>query len=506
MNAPLFSVVIPTRERAETLRVSLRTCLEQDFADYEVVVCDNDGTPAVRRVVDEYASPRIRYVRSPRLLSMSANWELAVAQSRGEYVLVLGDDDGLLPHGLRELNAIVAHRQAAAIRWAAAYYTWPTIDLPGQGDYLRIPLGRGERTLDGAAAIAAVIRFEECYTTLPMLYNAAIRRDLIGRLRERAGRLFGTQYPDVYSGFALAFLAGQYVSLDAPMTVAGASGGSFGVANLFRRGKSPRDHEFRSLNATDALPTHRWVPDLAAFPYVPVADSFLLAKEALFPDLDLHLDRREFITHCVQTVRADDEATWRAALAVIRRTLEDDPGLQAWFDAALADRPFSPPPPVRLRSERLGYDGAALHLDAEAFGVRDVYGAAQLCEKVLNYRRTPIAWEQSGDAPAGPAGAVRELRAAAEERLALIHRLDGERKLLADVAQERLALLEKIDGDVKRHARVAEERLEAIYRLDAEVKRLTAERAAPGGGGAFRSLSRFFSRRNRANGSRSAAG
>src|SRR5262245_42654137 len=168
-----FSDVIPTRERAETLRFALRTCLEQDFADYEIVVCDNCGSPATRRVVEETASPRVRHVRSPQLLSMSSNWELAVSQARGEYVLVLGDDDGLLPHALRELDRLIARLRPHALRWTGVYYSWPTIDLPGQGNYLRIPLGREVRTVEAVPAIAAVIRFEACYSTLPMLYNAA---------------------------------------------------------------------------------------------------------------------------------------------------------------------------------------------------------------------------------------------------------------------------------------------------------------------------------------------
>ena len=59
MTTPRFSVVIPTRERATTLRYCLRTCLEQDFDDYEIVVCDNCSSPATREVVEEAASPRI---------------------------------------------------------------------------------------------------------------------------------------------------------------------------------------------------------------------------------------------------------------------------------------------------------------------------------------------------------------------------------------------------------------------------------------------------------------
>jgi hypothetical protein len=393
MAGPKFSVVIPTRERAATLRVALRTCLEQDFDDYEVVVCDNFGSPATRQVVDECHSPRIRYIRSPRLLSMSSNWELAVSQARGEYVLVLGDDDGLLFHALRELDRLVAADRPLAIRWAGAYYSWPTIDLPGQANYLRIPVGREMRTVEAIPAIASVIRFDACYSTLPMLYNSAVCRDLIDRLRDRAGRVFANAIPDVYSGFALGYLAGAFHSLETPMTIAGTSGGSFGVANLFHRGKSARDHEFRSLNAQERLPTHRWVPDLPIFPYAPVAESFLLAKEALFPGEDsLRLDRRALACHCVSALRADGEEDWRAALRLIRSTFDDDPASQAWFDATLADRPFTPPGPVQLRSSHLGFDGDFLHLSADQFGVQDVYEAAQLCEKILGYRSEGIRY------------------------------------------------------------------------------------------------------------------
>src|SRR4051794_39370888 len=117
MASPRFSVVIPTRDRASTLAYTLRTCLEQDFADYEVVVCDNCGGPETRQVVDSFASSRIKYVRSEKRIAMTANWELAVGHAAGEYVLALGDDDGLLRHALRELDRLLRDTGARALRW-----------------------------------------------------------------------------------------------------------------------------------------------------------------------------------------------------------------------------------------------------------------------------------------------------------------------------------------------------------------------------------------------------
>ncbi len=458
MSATLrFSIVIPTREGAQTLRYTLQTCLAQRFDDYEVIVCDNCSGPATRAVVEAAASPRVRYVRAPAPLAMSSNWELAVSHAAGEFVTVLGDDDGLLPHALVELDRLLRTFDAKAVRWNAAFYLWPTVALPGQADYLRIPLGRRARLLDGRTAIASVATFQVCYTTLPMLYNAVVRRDVLDDVRRRAGRLFATPYPDVCSGFLVAHCAGTYASVDAPMTVAGLSAKSSGVGHHFLPGKSSIGREFKALNDAEGRRTHRLVPDLHVFPVVPVADCFLFAKEALFPDDDaLQLDRKLMAAQCVNCLHTDSVEQWRQCLAAIRETFADDAGLLAWFDATLADHPPRATGPQPLRGERLGYDGAALHLDTRAFGVTDVAGAARLCEQVLGYARDGVPYELDENEPArdryqdirAAAALFAEilekqrmidwLAAAAEERLAIIDRLRRERELL----RQRVARLE----------------------------------------------------------------
>ena len=141
MSAVKFSVVIPTRERADTLQFALRTCLDQAFDDYEIVVSDNFSSPATKAVVDEAGSAKVRYVRTSEPVAMSTNWEFGVSHARGEYVILLGDDDGLLPHALAELDRVTSAHRTKAVQWGAAFYTWPTVALPGQGNYLRVPLG-----------------------------------------------------------------------------------------------------------------------------------------------------------------------------------------------------------------------------------------------------------------------------------------------------------------------------------------------------------------------------
>lgn len=483
MSAVKFSVVIPTRERAETLRFALRTCLDQSFDDYEIIVSDNCSSPATRAVVEEAGSPKVRYVRTPEPVAMSNSWEFAVSHAQGEYVVLIGDDDGLLRHALAELDWVARETRTKAIRWEPAFYTWPNIALPGQGDYLRLPFRCERAERDGRGAIREVVAFREFYTALPMLYNSAVHRDVLTDLRRLTGRVFPHPVPDVYSGFAVAHAAGRYISTTVPMGVSGQSGASNGIATLFHRGRNAIDREFHALNARDGLRSEPTVPDLPVFPQVPVADAFAFAKRTLFPELAANLDRRALASACVAGARVA-ESDWPAALAAVRASLADVPELQAWFDTELAGTPYRAPAPVQLRPSRLGFDGTYLHLDAAAFGVSDVAGAARLCEHLLNYRNQPVPYSGSENDGQVAAMKIADLAYVCDERDRAILRLHlGHGELLQTVTrlreerEEREELIHDLDKRVQeRDEQLREERRWSLKRPLRVAKRLLAGR------------------------------
>ena len=78
-----FSIVIPTRDRPRTLEFAIRTCLAQQFDDYEIVVGDNCGSPVVREVVERFGSPRIKYVRSDTPLASVVNVRSGASHAGG---------------------------------------------------------------------------------------------------------------------------------------------------------------------------------------------------------------------------------------------------------------------------------------------------------------------------------------------------------------------------------------------------------------------------------------
>ena len=115
MSDVLLTVGIPTYNRAEDLRLALDSVVAQ-VSDalrgrLEVFVSDNASTDATQQVVQEYQAkyPGLVAVhRNPSNLGFSKNVDAVVRYARGDFVLLLGDDDGLEDRALAEVVDIVS--------------------------------------------------------------------------------------------------------------------------------------------------------------------------------------------------------------------------------------------------------------------------------------------------------------------------------------------------------------------------------------------------------------
>ena len=168
MSDPRFSIVVPTRERAETLHYALQSFLDQDFEDYEVVVHDNCSSAATRDVVESFRSARLKYFRSETPLAMTDSWERALSFANGEYVTVIGDDDAILSHALRILADLLRSTSLPIIRWSRASYRWPNHLYAEKRNSLKIPLGNSGYMMPGRAMVKEVVDEplprSRCYT------------------------------------------------------------------------------------------------------------------------------------------------------------------------------------------------------------------------------------------------------------------------------------------------------------------------------------------------------
>jgi len=380
-----FSVVIPTRERADTLHYTIQTCLAQTYRDFEIVVCDNYSSPATKKVIERIDSPKIKYIRSSKLLSMSDNWELAVSNAGGEYIIILGDDDGLLSYSLYEIEKIILKVNLRAIRWERIYYSWPNIPVKEKANELKIPLRCLDRIITSKKVINKIANCQLSYKFLPMLYNSAIHRDLISTLRVKTGRVFKSMSPDVYSGFAFAYLEKRYASIGHPMSINAGSAKSNGIAQMQLDGNSQIANEFYRLNDKAGFSIHPEVPKAKCLP-ISIADAFLHVKDNLFPNSkELYINKKKLYLNCINALQTKNLNIRDENFKIIRQSLLKNPHLIEWFDSQLLKNQKMYQR-IQYSENKSNFDGIKLNLDAAKFNVHDVFGVAKLCENILGYR------------------------------------------------------------------------------------------------------------------------
>jgi glycosyltransferase involved in cell wall biosynthesis len=102
-----IEVVIPTLNRSEILVHSVQSVLNQNYKDFRLTVVDNASSDDTAKEMLQISDPRFRYVRFEKQLDAAANWDRAIGLVNGDFNLVLGDDDALLPTALSDIAAKV---------------------------------------------------------------------------------------------------------------------------------------------------------------------------------------------------------------------------------------------------------------------------------------------------------------------------------------------------------------------------------------------------------------
>jgi len=235
-----FSIVIPARNSAYTLRYTLQTCLEQDYdGDYEIIVSDNstDGNTAVYELCQELNHPKLVYLRTPRNLHLPKSFEYAYLHAKGEYIFALGSDDGLLPWALEVLDKVTQqYPQEEVLQWDRGFYAWPGFN-GGQQNQFIVPGGYTPGAISmyykkSSEYLAEVIADKGKMYKLPMLYiNSCFKRSYFRTLLQKTGQLWGGVCQDIYMGITTVAIKLQILNIQYPLSIAGMSTGSVGAVS-----------------------------------------------------------------------------------------------------------------------------------------------------------------------------------------------------------------------------------------------------------------------------------
>jgi glycosyltransferase involved in cell wall biosynthesis len=391
-----FSIVIPTRNSHNVLKYTVMTCLRQEFDDYEVVISDNSNNDFTESMIKEFNNPKIKYFRPENELSMTDNFNFAISRAEGEYILVLGSDDGLLLHALNTLDQILYSTNISILKWNSVSYCWPDVKLEGQENLLYIPNNPAGKiainTMKYNEIVNRILNFELPYSSMPMLYcNAIVHRDAALKLRDLTGTIYNGLIPDVYSGFALACIQEEFSSIEIPITIGGSSGKSNGISfikpNLDSECKAIQE-DFIALNDGKSVNRFKIIPDVPNV-IVAVAEAFLTLKNSLVEHSEyLDFNRKKMIQICADELDYLD-INFPIYLQRLYGSLDDDPSLKNWFVENYIDnldyykRDANKIIPARKFK---GFTSTGmLVLDMSEFNVTDVYGAAVIFGRVTGW-------------------------------------------------------------------------------------------------------------------------
>jgi glycosyltransferase involved in cell wall biosynthesis len=95
---PLITVFVPWIGREPFIGFAIASLLRQDYPNLEILISDNSLSPAAPSLIAGFRDRRIRVIeRSERRLTPAAHFAACLQDARGEYVMILSDDDLVEP-------------------------------------------------------------------------------------------------------------------------------------------------------------------------------------------------------------------------------------------------------------------------------------------------------------------------------------------------------------------------------------------------------------------------
>ncbi len=93
----IVSIVMPTYNRSQLIKLAIRSVLNQNYYNWELIIIDNESTDRTKEVVELFASTdnRIKYfnVRKSSKPGISTYLNYGMKEASGKYIARLDDDD-----------------------------------------------------------------------------------------------------------------------------------------------------------------------------------------------------------------------------------------------------------------------------------------------------------------------------------------------------------------------------------------------------------------------------
>ena len=248
-NQPLLSIVIPTKNRQRFCLSAVNSILNIDDERIQVVVQDNSTDNSLQTQLPiQYTENRLKYRYQDGTISFVNNFNLAIDNADGEYICIIGDDDGVNPEIIYATAWAKQNNIDCLTGSVCATYRWDNV---GNRKKFFIKLPSSSLTMTKFTGRIKKVNLEHSLVELvkegcasyavadfPKLYHGIVKKASLEKLKDITGSYLKGLSPDIYAAIALACIDVNLVVIDYPLTMPGVCAASGSIIEGERKENS----------------------------------------------------------------------------------------------------------------------------------------------------------------------------------------------------------------------------------------------------------------------------
>jgi glycosyltransferase involved in cell wall biosynthesis len=237
---PLLSVVIPTRNRFLYIKSAITSILAINDQRIELVIQDNSDSDDLKLwIYDNINDSRLKYNYLNIPLSFVGNFNEGVEASSGEYICIIGDDDGINPEIIDAVTWLKHENIECLSTQISANFVWDDAEVPtslftnvtgGVLSISKLSIKIVEANVENELmnfVKGGLINYLDF--NLPKIYHGIVKAECLKEIKQRTGNYFGGLSPDIFASISLACIAKRVFVTNYPLTISGVCGVSASI-------------------------------------------------------------------------------------------------------------------------------------------------------------------------------------------------------------------------------------------------------------------------------------
>ena len=315
-----------------------------------------------------------------------------MGRAKGEFIIPIGSDDGILPWALETLQDIIQqYPNEDVIKWDRGFYYWSESSSNQAGQFI---LPNYYKKKDYRPSF--INSLEELFTLingnieivygLPLAYiNSGFKRKYLVRILNSVKRIYDGITQDIHMGLLNLLLNKQYLYIQYPITIAGMSDHSLGGKSVVKK------DTYKGIEEYSKMLKQTWGYGVTVFGQCLVYGELFKLRQR--KEVEIVLNELMRMVNWKEVLKKITDRNSVGAINYVRilsilrydaYLISDEIG--EWYEKTVINDKVNKVWRVNSVSQEKYFVGFSdgLHLDARKFNVKNIYEATLLFENLAN--------------------------------------------------------------------------------------------------------------------------